>query len=435
MMTLGKRTAIIIIIFEIVMIIAFGFFASYGEEADSRSLHSVYKSTSIYYPMFQDIQVMTLIGFGCLMMFMKRYGYSGVAIVFFVSGITFQYGLLLQRILKPLDIGVKNLIDADITTVTMLISVGAVLGKTSLLQVFFMILIEVPIYIGNMYLSSSYLKASDIGGSVSVHLFGAYFGLAVSRVLGKPKNMSLEKSSYNSDLMAIVGTLFLWIFWPSFNGALSWEDGQQRAAHLQNASLSGGVAIGTAADFMLMPFAALAIGGVAGAITTLGFAYIQPWLLRKLRLHDTCGIHNLHGLPGILAGLVGVIASAQASVDTYGSRLYLVFPARAPAEGTELDRIRLQLSNIEPGDHRTAGKQAIYQLIALAVTFILSIVTGVITGIILKIITPLIGGVSDEYTHDDSLMWTLPEDSADDNNKKKEVDNIHAQHHHITGVI
>lgn len=41
-----------------------------------------------------------------------------------------------------------------------------------------------------------------------VHAFGAYFGLAVSFVFGmkeKPKEHSLEGSSYESDIFAMIG--------------------------------------------------------------------------------------------------------------------------------------------------------------------------------------------------------------------------------------
>lgn len=38
-----------------------------------------------------------------------------------------------------------------------------------------------------------------------------------------------EGASYNSDIFAMVGTLFLWLFWPSFNSALLDGADQERA--------------------------------------------------------------------------------------------------------------------------------------------------------------------------------------------------------------
>lgn len=47
---------------------------------------------------------------------------------------------------------------------------------------------------------------------------------------------------------------------------------------------------------------------------------IKPFLHRKLGIHDTCGVHNLHGLPGILAAIVGAITAACATTEEYNYR-------------------------------------------------------------------------------------------------------------------
>lgn len=74
-------------------------------------------------------------------------------------------------------------------------------------------------------------KAYDVGESMYVHVFGAYFGLAVAKVLqGKKEIESTKESShYHSDLFSMIGTLFLWLYWPSFNSATAKEEGQLRA--------------------------------------------------------------------------------------------------------------------------------------------------------------------------------------------------------------
>ena len=40
----------------------------------------------------------------------------------------------------------------------------------------------------------------------------------------------------------------------------------------------------------------------------------------KLKIHDTCGVNNLHGMPAIIAGLGGAVAASLADTDLYGNK-------------------------------------------------------------------------------------------------------------------
>ena len=75
---------------------------------------------------------------------------------------------------------------------------------------------------------------------------------------------------------------------------------------IQNATLAGGVTIGVLASTPLTAAGALSVGSAAGALSVYGFASVQPWL-EEHGLHDTCGIHNLHGMPSVLGALVSII--------------------------------------------------------------------------------------------------------------------------------
>lgn len=58
-------------------------------------------------------------------------------------------------------------------------------------------------------LSLSLHQASDIGASMTIHAFGAYFGLAVARMLYRPglrNGHENDGSVYHSDLFAMIGT-------------------------------------------------------------------------------------------------------------------------------------------------------------------------------------------------------------------------------------
>lgn len=45
-----------------------------------------------------------------------------------------------------------------------------------------------------------------------------------------------------------------------------------------NATLAGGVAVGSASDLVVTGGIAMAIGALAGIISALGFVYLGPWL-------------------------------------------------------------------------------------------------------------------------------------------------------------
>lgn len=55
------------------------------------------------------------------------------------------------------------------------------------------------------------------------------------------------------------------------------------------------VAMGAACTLRLSPGGSLVIGMAAGAVSVLGYQYLSPFLFDKLSLHDTCGVHNIHG--------------------------------------------------------------------------------------------------------------------------------------------
>ena len=131
----------------------------------------------------------------------------------------------------------------------------------------------------------------------------------------------------------------------------------------QNACLSGGVAVGAIADLVLQPYGVLIIGSVAGMISTIGYQLIQNWLQNVLNLHDSCGVHNLHGMPGIFSSLLSALFSGLASEEIYGVKLYQYFPNLTP-----------------DGVSYTAVDQVYAQLMTLGITLALAIGGGILTG-------------------------------------------------------
>jgi ammonium transporter Rh len=298
---------------------------------------------------------------------------------------------------------------SDFAAATVLISFGVVIGKTSPLQLIVMALIEIVLFVINEVIGRKMLGAIDAGDTIFVHTFGAYFGLAASRVL-YTKNVEGNKnegSDYTHDLFSMIGTIFLWMFWPSFNAAATIPgDAQHRAVlntyfslcacvisafamsalmnehkkfvmeHIQNATLAGGVAIGACADLMVQPFGALIIGALAGMLSVIGFEIVSPFMKKHFKIHDTCGVHNLHGMPGIFGALLSCILAVFATKADYGTSLTKIYPALGNSTSSE----GIFVPAITP------SAQATNQLVATVVTVIFAIIGGSITGLIMKLI-------------------------------------------------
>ena len=77
---------------------------------------------------------------------------------------------------------------------------------TSPIQLIVMTVMETIIFVVNEIIGRDYLNAVDAGDTIFVHLFGAYFGLTVSRVLYQKAQTTSDKegSSYTSDMFSMV---------------------------------------------------------------------------------------------------------------------------------------------------------------------------------------------------------------------------------------
>merc|ERR1711871_1275638 len=342
------------------------------------------------YEMYIGVALMMLVGFGYLMTFLKQYGLGAVGFTFILTALAVQINVLLTVYLSPSggDVVVDPyyLMDGNFAAATILISYGCMIGKASPSQLVIMTVIESIVFqINRNYICLEEFKVEDAGGTILIHLFGAYYGLAATKMLGKPKDPSgAESSSVTSDVLSLIGTVFLWLYWPSFNsGGFTGSatdagratantiigliasctfcfitsgliGGRFNPADIQNATLAGGVAVGAVARMDIGLGWASVIGAAGGAISTLGYQYIQPFLQAKIGLHDTCGVHNLHGMPAVFGGIVSIVM-AEAKHDPS----ILVNPK---------------------------GEAGGYQAAAMGVSFVIAIVGGAVTGILMKIL-------------------------------------------------
>jgi ammonium transporter Rh len=400
------------------------------------------------YPLFQDVHVMIFIGFGYLMTFLRKYGFSAVGLNFVVACLCIQWHILVGGFSEQwthvgfhasefhkINISLNSFLLADFAAASVLISFGALLGKVSPTQLLLLGMLEIVFFSFNECISLNSWHVSDMGGSMVVHVFGAYFGLAASWVLTSDaaKQRSENSSDYRSDLFAMIGTLFLWIFWPSFTGSPAGQYSQERVVvntllalcgscltgfcfsawlrgenkfdmvDIQNATLAGGVAIGTACDMYVHPGGALAIGAFAGAWSVFGYTKIQGVLEQYLGVYDTCGVNNLHGMPGIIAGLAGFLVTAGADKDDFGGSDCVFQAVYGGRYSSDSDCCTTGATCTQI---RTAGHQAGVQIGYLGLTFLIAIVCGVISGYIVKWIEPVNEEGAKSFQDDEN--WEVP---------------------------
>ncbi len=70
---------------------------------------------------------------------------------------------------------------------SILIAFGTVLGRVGPLELLIMSIVQVIGYTLNEIIIYRLLHMYDAGGSIVIHLFGAYFGMAACYVLGRFK--------------------------------------------------------------------------------------------------------------------------------------------------------------------------------------------------------------------------------------------------------
>lgn len=288
------------------------------------------------------IMAMLLVGFGFLMVFVKKYGRSALTATYLLVSVSIPLYFLKESFhgVGGSEGVIDKLILAEFAAASLLICAGAVLGRMKMEQYMLLGIVFVPFYAlnewivlnGGLGLISG--KVVDTGGSIVIHAFGAIFGLGVAASMTTTKEYETPiECDDTSDRYSLLGSMVLWVFWPSFCAALVAPAdvpgtavnvilalcgstiatyfasvklrGKISAADIANATLAGGVAIGSTCD-LAVPGTAFAIGIAAGVISTFGFALMQSWLTDLTKKVDTCGVLYLHGLPGLFGGFAAL---------------------------------------------------------------------------------------------------------------------------------
>lgn len=356
-----KRKAGLLIVFLLITVaMAVAFFPSVNGNVaeglgsitsiDTDSLDGATRTIfdSISYARSIHILAMLLLGFGFLMVFLRGHEFTTLTATFLAVSISIPVYLLVKSFL-PGEFEVMNIsgfLYAEFAAASLLICMGAVLGRLKMDQYFVLSILFTVAYIFNEWLlleSGLFEGFLDTGGSVAIHAFGAYFGLGVVATTAKKfQDKPGPKTNKVSNEFCLLGSMVLWLFWPSFTSAVVAPElgystvlntvlalcgstlatyvfsklirGKIEVEDIANAALAGGVCIGSTCS-TANPGFAMVIGICAGTLSTLGFAIIAPKVCKLIRGTDTCGVHNLHGMPGLLGGLFGIAITGNVGVQ------------------------------------------------------------------------------------------------------------------------
>ncbi|XP_057715515.1 rh blood group, D antigen isoform X2 [Corythoichthys intestinalis] len=364
---------------------------------------------SNFYPVFQDLNVMVFLGFGFLSSFLVRYGFSASGFSFLIAVMATQWALILNGIESwyysgKIKLSLRSLGVAEMCTASVLISIGAVQGKTNHVQLILMALLEVFGFVLNEWLLQTLLSARNTHCIMVLHIFGAFFGLVLTWILYRKESeqgFEKEKLDRKAGLFSMLGTVFLWMFWPSFNSvlvddhfperklrsvcstylalavsavaslavsALSSPEGKVHPANFQSCIFAGGVAVGVSMSVIRYPWEAMTIGLTAAAVSTTGFRYLKSHMLFAFECHDTCSVLSTHGLPGLLGWLTHLLLQIKQS-----------------------------------DDHTTAIRFAVFHICVLLITITVSLTMGIITGVLLK--WDIWRPPQDKKCFDDQAFW------------------------------
>ncbi|NXH95696.1 RHD protein, partial [Pachycephala philippinensis] len=315
-------------------------------------------SPSNFYPEFQDVNHMVIFGFGFFLMVLRRYGFSSTGLNFLLIVLGVQCSVLVEDLLLFFFLSC-SLAKAVVSTTAVAISTGAVLGKANPVQLIVMSLVELVFFYASRCINRRFLQVPDHLTLMHVHLFGAYFGVAVtSRFPEPPPGLDKNRSTPKSELFSMLGTVFVWVFWPSFNSiladskkeavlntyfalavsavaafmlsALTSKDGKFRMTHIHSAVLAGGVTISYTAHSIQHPWIAMILGLLGSVITILGSHCLQRCFNPAFKLQDTSGVHFTFGLPAVLGAVAAVVLCViEKGISTQWNNLsslgYLVF--------------------------------------------------------------------------------------------------------------
>ena len=105
-----------------------------------------------------------------------------------------------------------------------------------------------------------------------------------------------------------------------------------------------------------------------------------------MKIRDSAGVFSVHGLTGVIGGLISAAIAGSVEIVNYGDSLYSLFPAMGAGRGR----------NIQGG----------YQLATVGLVIGLPIIVGILVGFLLRIFSDL------NTPFDDEEFWAISHDEV-----------------------
>ncbi|EWM20709.1 Ammonium transporter AmtB-like protein [Nannochloropsis gaditana] len=180
----GLAFPMTLVVMQGLILVIWTMYGSYAPDAEGTApspSSSSYTATTLYQS-WLGVHIMMLFGFGNLMTFMHRHGYSASGYTFLVTCLglqwcvimyAFWHGLIGEGKLRGPTLDMTMLFQGDFGVAAVLISFGALIGKISPTQLMVLCFLEIIVYAASEAFVSEVLRAEDVGGSMVIHTFGS----------------------------------------------------------------------------------------------------------------------------------------------------------------------------------------------------------------------------------------------------------------------
>ncbi|KAF1745228.1 hypothetical protein MXB_1442 [Myxobolus squamalis] len=434
----GMAFGLLAILLEITFFILYCVLVSYGRFSPPQFLFPFYNNTNFTnttcctaFCNLDQNTAMVLLGLGFLFSMIRCTSFSSVGYILFLLAVTIQWsGLITPWLFQAaLDFYQPQICDVIYGAFALAIAYGALVGVASRVQALIMIIFGVVLVAVNRLVIIHYLYVSDVGGSITIYLFGGLFGLSILlTLLIKQKNWCCiykcdREGTYYQYLFAFLGAIVLIIFWPNFiaNPLPSQSDLKERALvntyysitsaiimsyatssfvtrcckltimHVICGSIAGAVIVGSVAPLITQVWGAILLGAFAGFSVVLLIKYMRCFRYLKA---DMMGIFWTFAFSGFVGGVASAIMAAivynTADQILTLSEFILIYPA-------------IVYGNLGVGSPRTAAEQGGYQMLGVTVSIGIAILGGFLVGVLMRWVGPL----EDEEYFDDSSEWRV----------------------------